>query len=828
MKKFLLSLTLAAASVFSSSAETFEVTFTNKNAGWPKTSSYTDVHTSTDEFGGSQWSYKGMSNNSQGWDYVRVGAKSQKDGADAYIYSTSPIEYAVDAVSVNVVNFIRGAINNVTLFIADDNKFTNPKSVVFTGNLTAAGELIANVDNPEPNKYYKINFNYTNNISKNGVFDMDKITFSYTVGEAPALAAPAITSELVDKVSKVTITAEEGAEVYYTIDGTVPTEESAHYQAPFDVYQSCTVKAIAAKNGEYSNVASYNVEMPLFLDGFSALYAPDGLAFVGETAEINCPMTVIWQGGDKNQYLYVQDAGKHNMLVYYVNENNPFNNGDTFNTLQATVGEYGKTTQLTNPVFGEITAGTAVEPIEAELSQVAENTTYSYFKISGLTISGVSGMDATVSDAAGNSVALRNQFKITEGFENAENCTITGFVSVFNGKVQLQPVLIEIGAEVVAAPVISPADDANVANRTPIVITAEEGAEIFCKTSESDEFVLYTDGLAVNGQPGSTFTVEAYAEKNGVRSDIVSATYTIVKADPELAWVNADDEPVTEFTWVIGETTIDDTPKMNGYFTTPEVSSSNSEVATADITSNPWLTVVGPGTTVITLSVAESDEYTAGSADLTLTVVDPSDLPVTADATFDFSDFSSLSFSTTEPLSEPEGGKDIRIENYTLDSNGVVLSFTTTNNQNGVKIFNSTSSKAPGTTLRVYKGSTLTLTAPAGYYVTNIAFTEPASTSWGLNLAEGQPGTFESKEWAADADDKASAVTFEVPSDGTNTYIKAISVSCAKILSGVADIEAADDNAPVEYFNLQGIRVENPADGLYIRRQGSKITKVIL
>ncbi len=828
MKKFLLSLTLAAASVFSSSAETFEVTFTNKNAGWPKTSSYTDVHTSTDEFGGSQWSYKGMSNNQNGWDYVRVGAKSQKNGADAYIYSNSSIEYAVNAVSVNVINILRDKINSATLLIADDDKFTNSKSINFTGNLTATGELIATIDNPEPNKYYKINFNYTNSTTKNGVFDIDKITFSYTVGDAPAVATPSITSELVDKVSKVTITAEEGAEVYYTIDGTVPTEESTHYEAPFDVYQSCTVKAIAAKNGEYSNVALYKVEMPLFLDGFAALYAPDGLEFLNQQVEIECPMTVIWQGGDKNKYLYVQDANKRNMLVYYVNENNPFNNGDTFNNLQATVGEYGKTTQLINPVFGEITAGTAIEPIEAELSQVAANTTYSYFKISGVTISDVNKQNATVSDAAGNSVALRNQFKITEGFENAENCTVTGFVSVYNGTVQLHPVLIEVGTEVVAAPVISPADGATVDNHTPIEITAEEGAEIFCKTSESDEFVLYTDGLAVNGQPGSTFTVEAYAEKNGVRSDIVSATYTIVKADPELAWVNADDEPVTEFTWVIGETTIDDMPKMNGYFTTPEVSSSNSEVATVDITGDPWLTVVGPGTTVITLSVAESDEYNAGSADLTLTVVDPSDLPVTADATFDFSDFSSLSFSTTEPLSEPEGGKDIRIENYTLDSNGVVLSFTTTNSQNGVKIFNSTSTKAPGTTLRVYKGSTLTLTAPAGYYVTNIAFTEPASTSWGLNLAEGQPGTFESKEWAAAADDKASTVTFEVPSEGTNTYIKAISVSCAKILSGVADIEAADDNAPVEYFNLQGIRVENPANGLYIRRQGSKITKVIL
>ena len=39
---------------------------------------------------------------------------------------------------------------------------------------------------------------------------------------------------------------------------------------------------------------------------------------------------------------------------------------------------------------------------------------------------------------------------------------------------------------------------------------------------------------------------------------------------------------------------------------------------------------------------------------------------------------------------------------------------------------------------------------------------------------------------------------------------------------------AVDDNAPVEYYNLQGVRVENPANGLYIRRQGSKAEKVIV
>ena len=46
--------------------------------------------------------------------------------------------------------------------------------------------------------------------------------------------------------------------------------------------------------------------------------------------------------------------------------------------------------------------------------------------------------------------------------------------------------------------------------------------------------------------------------------------------------------------------------------------------------------------------------------------------------------------------------------------------------------------------------------------------------------------------------------------------------------TGIADITADDDNAPVEYFNLQGIRVDNPTPGLYIRRQGKKVEKVVV
>lgn len=46
--------------------------------------------------------------------------------------------------------------------------------------------------------------------------------------------------------------------------------------------------------------------------------------------------------------------------------------------------------------------------------------------------------------------------------------------------------------------------------------------------------------------------------------------------------------------------------------------------------------------------------------------------------------------------------------------------------------------------------------------------------------------------------------------------------------NAVDAIEIEENDAPVEYFNLQGVRVENPANGLYIKRQGDKVSKVIL
>lgn len=52
--------------------------------------------------------------------------------------------------------------------------------------------------------------------------------------------------------------------------------------------------------------------------------------------------------------------------------------------------------------------------------------------------------------------------------------------------------------------------------------------------------------------------------------------------------------------------------------------------------------------------------------------------------------------------------------------------------------------------------------------------------------------------------------------------------SVIKGSSGVANISIEDTDAPVEYFNLQGIQVSNPENGVYIRRQGSKTSKIVV
>ncbi len=46
--------------------------------------------------------------------------------------------------------------------------------------------------------------------------------------------------------------------------------------------------------------------------------------------------------------------------------------------------------------------------------------------------------------------------------------------------------------------------------------------------------------------------------------------------------------------------------------------------------------------------------------------------------------------------------------------------------------------------------------------------------------------------------------------------------------AGIDDITVGDDNAPAVYYNLQGVQVANPDNGIYIVRRGNKVTKQLV
>ena len=58
------------------------------------------------------------------------------------------------------------------------------------------------------------------------------------------------------ETTQVTMTAESGANIHYTTDGTTPTSSSTTYSAPITLSDTTTVKAIAVKDGISSSVTS--------------------------------------------------------------------------------------------------------------------------------------------------------------------------------------------------------------------------------------------------------------------------------------------------------------------------------------------------------------------------------------------------------------------------------------------------------------------------------------------------------------------------------------------------------------------------------------------
>ena len=167
---------------------------------------------------------------------------------------------------------------------------------------------------------------------------------------------------------------------------------------------------------------------------------------------------------------------------------------------------------------------------------------------------------------------------------------------------------------------------------------------------------------------------------------------------------------------------------------------------------------------------------------------------------------------------------------------GCSIEFSIGTSRNAPRFFKSASSvKNPATDhVRVYNGNTMTVSVPEGTVITSLSFTQVTNATTWTEMPADPAGTWSGKTWtpapAASAMMREAAkgvesVTFKPT--GT-THFATVTVNYERPTTGVGSVVVDDANAPVEYYNLQGVRVENPANGLYIRRQGNNVSKVFV
>lgn len=241
----------------------------------------------------------------------------------------------------------------------------------------------------------------------------------------------------------------ENATIYYTTDGTEPTENANLYTGSFVVNTTTTIKAIAMKEGySNSNVATvtytFPVEVASIADFKNANSATNNTVY-----KINNDVTFVYRNG-KN--IYIQDATGG--LLIYDNTSvitNNYNEGDVIsNGICGTYTLYSGLVEMIptrNTAAASSNTGTVIPTIasvediaafyyqyESKLVKI-ENVTFP----DGGAFTTASATNANI-EQAGESMQVRNTFKTLDmTLPAGYQADVIGFVLQYNGNYQIAP-----------------------------------------------------------------------------------------------------------------------------------------------------------------------------------------------------------------------------------------------------------------------------------------------------------------------------------------------------------------------------------------------------
>lgn len=195
--------------------------------------------------------------------------------------------------------------------------------------------------------------------------------------------------------------------------------------------------------------------------------------------------------------------------------------------------------------------------------------------------------------------------------------------------------------------------------------------------------------------------------------------------------------------------------------------------------------------------------------------------PTEETATYNFQDPTTLS----DPFEAPASGEGIELDGRTFTAGKTSITLSRgTNDKNAPRVFTSAKNV---TDLRFYGDNTATI-AGTGVTLKRIEFVCQYTSNFENSTAS--TGTLTDNIWTGEA----ASVDFHFLKSNPNSSGTTFNPSCTSIKvtyvtsDGIEEVVTID-TTPVEYYNLQGVRLEEPAPGqIVIRRQGNKVEKILV
>lgn len=375
---------------------------------------------------------------------------------------------------------------------------------------------------------------------------------------APEQSAPVITATGAEAGTdntfyfnaEVTITADEGASIYYTTDGTEPTEASTLYTAPFQVTATSTIKAVAVKPYyQNSNVSTLEVtitvptvETPVFTP-VAGTYA-DSVSFSLACATPDAEIRYTTDGSEPTETSTLYTAPVTLTTTTTVKAKafkTDWFASETATALYTVVFEPVLTVDATTLNFTSTqlsqTFTVSGAHLEDAITLTCNNT---HFTVSPVTISNPN-----------------NNTVVTVTFDGTEPAT--GLITIVSDTLSAQVTMTATAQ--LPAPVLTPSTAVSDSTIAVTISCSVTDADIHYTTDGTEPTATsatYAQAIIFN-TPG-TYTVKALAVKaNWENSEVTTGTYTVIEpsvGDTVIYAVGFESEEGFEASNVYNNTTV--------------------------------------------------------------------------------------------------------------------------------------------------------------------------------------------------------------------------------------------------------------------------------